>query len=114
MSAHDEDGGRRRRTLAKVSLSLVSTTMAEASTYSLDAVKTRHLQLHRSPGGTGGRSVIRVAAELHLRSTLASNRGRMAFLGRHSPVDFQALLHSCQSLIGQSFWVSYEKLHQTS
>uniref|UniRef100_A0A804RFS2 Uncharacterized protein n=1 Tax=Zea mays TaxID=4577 RepID=A0A804RFS2_MAIZE len=53
MSAHDEDGGRHHRTLAKVSLSLVSTTMAEASTYSLDAVKTRHLQLHRSPDGAG-------------------------------------------------------------
>jgi solute carrier family 25 (mitochondrial uncoupling protein), member 27 len=52
MSAHDEDGGRRRRTLAK------------ASTYSLDAVKTRRLQLHRSPGGAGGHGVIRVAAEL--------------------------------------------------
>ncbi|CAN6235171.1 unnamed protein product [Urochloa humidicola] len=58
-------GGGRRGTLAKVSLSSVSAAMAEASTYPLDAVKTR-LQLHRSPGGAGGGgvSVIRVASEL--------------------------------------------------
>ncbi|CAN6270001.1 unnamed protein product [Urochloa humidicola] len=58
-------GGGRRGTLAKVSLSSISAAMAEASTYPLDAVKTR-LQLHRSPGGAGGGgvSVIRVASEL--------------------------------------------------
>ncbi|PUZ47390.1 hypothetical protein GQ55_7G160700 [Panicum hallii var. hallii] len=58
-----EAGGGRRGTLAKVSLSSVSAAMAEASTYPLDALKTR-LQLHRSPGGAGGGGVIRVAAEL--------------------------------------------------
>jgi solute carrier family 25 (mitochondrial uncoupling protein), member 27 len=65
MSAHADAGagGRRRGTLAKVALSSVSAAMAEASTYPLDAVKTR-LQLHRNPGGAPGRGVIRVAAEL--------------------------------------------------
>lgn len=63
MSADAEAAGGRRGTLAKVSLSSVSAVMAEASTYPLDAVKTR-LQLHRSPGGSGGRGVVRVAAEL--------------------------------------------------
>ncbi|CAN6228332.1 unnamed protein product [Urochloa humidicola] len=58
-------GGGHRGTLAKVSLSSISAAMAEASTYPLDAVKTR-LQLHRNPGGAGGGrvSVIRVASEL--------------------------------------------------
>jgi solute carrier family 25 uncoupling protein 27 len=64
MPTHAEAGGGRRGTLAKVSLSSVSAAMAEASTYPLDAVKTR-LQLRRGPGGAGGGgSVIRVAAEL--------------------------------------------------
>ncbi|KAF8703273.1 hypothetical protein HU200_032065 [Digitaria exilis] len=63
MPAHAEAGGGRRGTLAKVSLSSVSAAMAEASTYPLDAVKTR-LQLRRSPGGAGGGGVLRVAAEL--------------------------------------------------
>ena len=58
-----EAGGGRRGTLAKVSLSSVSAAMAEASTYPLDALKTR-LQLHRSPGAAGGGGVIRAAAEL--------------------------------------------------
>ncbi|KAJ1271242.1 hypothetical protein BS78_06G114000 [Paspalum vaginatum] len=63
MSAHAEAAGGRRGTLAKVALSSVSAAMAEASTYPLDAVKTR-LQLHRNPGGAGGGGVLRVAAEL--------------------------------------------------
>ena len=58
-----EAGGGRRGTLAKVSLSSVSAAMAEASTYPLDALKTR-LQLHRSPGAAGGGGVIRAAAAL--------------------------------------------------
>ncbi|CAD6260718.1 unnamed protein product [Miscanthus lutarioriparius] len=63
MAAHTEAAAGGRGALAKVSLSSVSAAMAEASTYPLDAVKTR-LQLHRIPGGAGGRGVIRVAAEL--------------------------------------------------
>lgn len=63
MPVHAETGGGRRGTLAKVSLSSVSAAMAEASTYPLDAVKTR-LQLRRSPGGASGGGVLRVATEL--------------------------------------------------
>ncbi|KAL6838343.1 hypothetical protein ACP4OV_031847 [Aristida adscensionis] len=64
MSAGGEGGGR-RGTLAKVSLSSVSAAAAEAATFPIDAVKTR-LQLHRSPGagGGGGGGVLRVAGEL--------------------------------------------------
>ncbi|KAK3144643.1 hypothetical protein QOZ80_4AG0315850 [Eleusine coracana subsp. coracana] len=51
--------GGRRGIFAKVSLSSISAAAAEASTFPIDAVKTR-LQLHCSPGA----GVVRVAGEL--------------------------------------------------